>query len=129
MASATTPFVSQRSIARSGQQPMARALTQPSPSGEGTRFALPSHWPGRREHIMSTSSDVREPVEMLAEEFVARTRRGEKPTPEEYCEKYPHLAGEIRDLFPALVMVEDLGGSSLAASGPDEGKAPARSWP
>src|SRR5262249_39361036 len=109
-------FVSQRSIARSGQQPVADTLTQPSPSGRGQvrvtlslwemgkRFALPSHWPGRREHTMSSSSDVREPVEMLAEEFVARARRGEHPTPEEYCEKYPHLAGEIRDLFPALLM-------------------------
>src|SRR5262245_59550951 len=126
MASATTPFVSQRSKRAAVKASGPR--THPTlPPGEG--FALPSHWPGRREHIMSTSSDVREPVEMLAEEFVARTRRGEKPTAEEYCEKYPHLAGEIRDLFPALLMVEDLGGSSLAASGPDEDRTPAATWP
>ncbi|HLJ94567.1 MAG TPA: protein kinase, partial [Gemmataceae bacterium] len=34
---------------------------------------------------------------------------GERPSLTEYTEKYPELAAEIRDLFPALVMMEDLG--------------------
>ena len=40
---------------------------------------------------MSTdnSSDERDPVERLAEEFVARHRRGERPSPAEYAERYP----------------------------------------
>src|SRR2546425_8175782 len=45
----------------------------------------------------------------LAEEFMARFRRGERPSVTEYTEKHPELADEIRELFPALVMMEDLG--------------------
>jgi WD40 repeat protein/serine/threonine protein kinase/tetratricopeptide (TPR) repeat protein len=69
---------------------------------------------------MSESSADRHPVEELAEEFLARKRRGEKPTLAEYTGKYPELAGEIRDLFPALLMMEDLGDNSLGATGPHQ---------
>src|SRR5262249_10386813 len=66
---------------------------------------------------MHTSSSERNPVEELAEEFIARKRRGEKPTLEEYAARHPHLADEIRDLFPALLMMEDLGDGSVAVTG------------
>jgi serine/threonine-protein kinase len=57
---------------------------------------------------MSSSSDERGPVELLADEFLARCKRGEKPTIKEYCHRYPDLADEIRDVFEAVLMVEDL---------------------
>src|SRR6516162_1003386 len=57
---------------------------------------------------MSSSSDERSPVELLADEFLARCKRGERPTIKEYCDRHPELAGEIRDVFEALLMVEDL---------------------
>ncbi|HEV3340145.1 MAG TPA: serine/threonine-protein kinase [Pirellulales bacterium] len=57
---------------------------------------------------MSPSSDQRGPVELLADEFLARHKRGEKPTIKEYCDRHPDLAGEIRDVFEAVLMVEDL---------------------
>src|SRR5262245_33939361 len=63
---------------------------------------------------MSNSSDVRGPVELLADDFLARLKRGEKPTIGEYCVKHPELAEEIRDVFEAVLMVEDL------KPGPDE---------
>jgi serine/threonine protein kinase len=66
---------------------------------------------------MSTSSDARNPVELLAEEFLDRQRRGEYPTLQEYLERHPELADEIRDLFPALLMMEDLGASSGDTTG------------
>src|SRR5262245_31358936 len=66
---------------------------------------------------MSNSSDVRGPVELLADEFLARLKRGEKPTVGEYCAKHPELAEEIRDVFEALLMVEDLKPGSDEASG------------
>src|SRR4051794_12131742 len=69
---------------------------------------------------MDSSSDVRHPVEVLAEDFLKRKERGEKPTMAEYISKYPALADEIRDLFPALLMMEDLGGSSLVGSVTEE---------
>ena len=53
---------------------------------------------------MSSSSGDREPVELLAEEFLERRRRGEKPTIQEYAEKHPQLADEIRDVFPTLLL-------------------------
>jgi serine/threonine protein kinase len=66
---------------------------------------------------MPTSSDARNPVEALAEEFLDRKRRGEQPTLREYVGRYPELADEIRDLFPALLIMEDLGESSDGTTG------------
>ena len=45
-------------------------------------------------------------LDQLADEFAARFRRGERPTIKEYSDRYPDLADEIRELFPALVKVE-----------------------
>jgi eukaryotic-like serine/threonine-protein kinase len=67
---------------------------------------------------MTDSSDDRNPVERLAEEFIARTRRGERPTLAEYTTRYPELASEIRELFPALLVMEDLGNSPQSTTGP-----------
>lgn len=53
-------------------------------------------------------SDSRNPVEQLAEDFLARLRNGEHPALTEYVERHPELADEIRELFPALVMMEDV---------------------
>src|SRR6516165_518060 len=66
---------------------------------------------------MKTSSGERNPVELLAEEFLDRQRRGEEPTLREYLERHPELAEEIRDLFPALLMMEDLGASPGGTTG------------
>jgi hypothetical protein len=52
------------------------------------------------------SSDERDPVERLAEEFVARHRHGECPSPCEYAERYPQWAQRIHALFPALLLME-----------------------
>src|SRR5436190_3879835 len=53
------------------------------------------------------SSDDRDPVERLAEEFLARHRRGERPSPVEYAERHPQWAERIHALFPALLLMED----------------------
>ncbi len=58
---------------------------------------------------MATGGSDRNPVEILSEEFLERVRRGESVTPEEYALKHPDLAEEIRALFPALLMMEELG--------------------
>jgi WD40 repeat protein/serine/threonine protein kinase len=57
-------------------------------------------------------------VEELAEEFAARYRRGEHPSMTEYTDKYPELAGQIRNLFPALVVMEQLGSVAGPPTGP-----------
>jgi WD40 repeat protein/serine/threonine protein kinase/tetratricopeptide (TPR) repeat protein len=66
---------------------------------------------------MPNSSDERGPVELLADDFMARYKRGEKPTIDEYCAKHPDLADEIRDVFEAVLMVEDLKPGSEDVSG------------
>jgi WD40 repeat protein/serine/threonine protein kinase len=57
---------------------------------------------------MTESVAHRDPVEQLAEEFMARLRRGERPAVSEFAAAHPHLADEIRDLFPALVVMEQV---------------------
>ena len=42
----------------------------------------------------------------MAEEFAGRYRRGERPSLQEYIDRCPAMADEIRELFPALVEVE-----------------------
>ncbi len=42
----------------------------------------------------------------LAEEFAERFRRGERPSIEDYVDRFPEMANEIREMFPALVEVE-----------------------
>jgi WD40 repeat protein/serine/threonine protein kinase len=64
---------------------------------------------------MSESISKYEPVEQLAEEFVGRYRRGERPSVSEYTEKHPELADLIREYFPAMVMMEEFG--SVAGEG------------
>ena len=54
----------------------------------------------------NTSSADYGRFEELAEEFAARFRRGERPSLQEYIDRCPELADEIRELFPALVEVE-----------------------
>jgi WD40 repeat protein/serine/threonine protein kinase len=44
----------------------------------------------------------------LADEFAERYRRGERPSLAEYVERYPHLAADICQVFPALVEVEQV---------------------
>ena len=44
----------------------------------------------------------------LADEFAARYRAGERPTLEDYIDRYPELADEIGELFPAMVEIEQV---------------------
>jgi hypothetical protein len=48
-------------------------------------------------------------VEELAEAFLERYRRGERPSLTEFIEQAPQHAAEIRELFPALVLMEQAG--------------------
>ena len=55
---------------------------------------------------MSDESQFENPIDPIAEDFVSRLRRGEHPSLTEYIARHPILADEIRDLFPALVLME-----------------------
>lgn len=65
---------------------------------------------------MCDSDDTRDPVEELAEEFLERHRRGEHPSVSEYAEAHPAWAERIRELFPALVVLEGIKSDSYAST-------------
>src|SRR5579862_705849 len=69
---------------------------------------------------MTDSRSGSESLDELAHDFVERYRRGERPALTEYSTKHPELADEIRELFPALVMMEDFwsaGDSAMRLAG------------
>jgi serine/threonine protein kinase/WD40 repeat protein len=56
---------------------------------------------------MTVSGDDRDVLlNQLADEFAVRRRAGERPCLEEYCDRYPELADDIRSLFPAMLELE-----------------------
>jgi hypothetical protein len=57
--------------------------------------------------VRGTTSD-QGPVDRLAQEFLDRHRRGEHPTIAEYVELYPEWAEAIREVLPALLLMEQL---------------------
>jgi hypothetical protein len=57
---------------------------------------------------MSASESKSAIVLKLAEEFLDRYRRGERPALKEYLDRHPDLAAEIREVFPAMAMMENI---------------------
>ncbi|HKB36453.1 MAG TPA: hypothetical protein VKD72_08370, partial [Gemmataceae bacterium] len=47
-----------------------------------------------------------DPLGQIADEFVAAFRRGKRPSVEEFARRYPEYADDIRDMLPALVLME-----------------------
>jgi serine/threonine protein kinase len=46
-------------------------------------------------------------VDDLAEEFARRWREGEQPSIEEYANRFPQWAAQIREVFPAVLLMEE----------------------
>jgi eukaryotic-like serine/threonine-protein kinase len=67
---------------------------------------------------MSESESGPDLLSELAYEFADRYRRGERPSLTEYTGKHPELAAEIRDIFPALVVIEQFGSFAGPPTGP-----------
>jgi len=70
-----------------------------------------------------------DPLNALAEEFVARYRKGERPCLSEYTRAHPGLAARIRELFPALVLIEELGSVAGGEGLPAPPGGPAEATP
>ncbi len=68
----------------------------------------------------------RDPIDALAESFIERYRRGERPEIAEYIERCPEHADRIRELFPTLLMVERLGSAEARDAGTRAGRAEAK---
>src|SRR5580765_474782 len=57
---------------------------------------------------MSESEARSERVLELAEEFLERYRKGERPPLREYIDRHPDLAAEMQEVFPAMAMMENI---------------------
>ena len=64
---------------------------------------------------MSSDPDAR--LDGLMQSFMDRQRRGERPSAEEYAARHPDLAEAIRDVFPALEVMEEFGSVASPATG------------
>ena len=58
----------------------------------------------------------RDPLDVLAEEFAERCRRGERPAVSEFAQRHPQWAEQLRDLLPAVARMEQL--KRLRGGGP-----------
>jgi serine/threonine protein kinase/Tfp pilus assembly protein PilF len=57
-------------------------------------------------------------VGQVADEFLARQERGERPDIEEYAARYPGAANPIRDVLRSLRLVESAGGAGFGSDPP-----------
>src|SRR5262249_21003132 len=74
---------------------------------------------------MSKTGTKSEVVLALAEEFLERYRRGERPALREYIDRHPELAEEIREVFPAMALMENIAlVSESAVESPQAAAAP-----
>ena len=55
---------------------------------------------------MTASDDSRDPLDLLAEDFLARYRNGEAITPEEFAAGHPDHAEALNELLPTLLLLE-----------------------
>ena len=54
------------------------------------------------------TDDDRDPVDIAADEFAERYRKGQYPSVTEYVQRFPDQAEELKDLLPAVAMMEQL---------------------
>jgi hypothetical protein len=79
---------------------------------------------------MSTSESRSAVVLQLAEEFLERYRQGQRPSLKEYIDRHPDLASEIKEVFPAMALMENVALADESLDGPATGpETPAESAP
>jgi hypothetical protein len=63
---------------------------------------------------MTTNNGGRDALGELAEEFLARYRAGEHPALSDYIRHHPELADRIREVFPMLIVMEEVGSKTAS---------------
>src|SRR6516162_455816 len=63
---------------------------------------------GHRGDLRMIDDDLSsaDPLGQIADEFVEAIRQGQRPSVEEFARRYPQHADDIRDVLPALVLME-----------------------
>lgn len=67
--------------------------------------------------MSNAAHNDRDPLELLADEFIKRLRHGEHPSVEDYAAQHPELAEEICELFPTIAVTERLKARQEQTSG------------
>jgi serine/threonine protein kinase/WD40 repeat protein/tetratricopeptide (TPR) repeat protein len=70
-----------------------------------------------------------DPFGQIADEFVAAFRQGKQPSVEEFAQRYPEHAAEIRDMLPALALMEQAKSAADPSEQPRQAKASAAAVP
>ena len=78
--------------------------------------------------VNESRSSLDDPLGPIVESFLARFRRGERPSLAEYEARHPDLADQIRDLLPALVELELGRGAFPQAPSDPFPEEPAATW-
>src|SRR5262249_44302152 len=95
---------------------------------EAAQGRVPGHAGRPRGDLRMGESDASaaDPFGQIADEFVEALRQGQRPSVEEFARRYPAHADQIREMLPALVLMEQ-------AKSPDhtsgEGTSPAAAPP
>jgi WD40 repeat protein/serine/threonine protein kinase len=56
--------------------------------------------------MIDNDPSAADPFGLIADEFVAAFRQGKHPSVEEFAQRYPKHADDVRDMLPALVLME-----------------------
>src|SRR5438067_948033 len=56
--------------------------------------------------MIDNNASAADPFGAIADEFVEAFRQGKRPSVEEFARRYPEQADEIREMLPALVLME-----------------------
>src|SRR5262249_33780471 len=106
-----------------GDQTVGRG--QPLRAGlEAAQGRVPGNAGRHRGGLGMIDNDVSsaDPFGQIADEFVEAFRLGERPSVEEFARRYPEYADEIREVLPALVLME----KAKSADDPSEQRLQAR---
>jgi WD40 repeat protein/serine/threonine protein kinase len=57
--------------------------------------------------MIDNDPSAADPFGQIADEFVAAFRQGKQPSVEEFAQRYPQQADDIRNMLPALVLMEE----------------------
>jgi hypothetical protein len=75
------------------------------------------------------SPSAADPFGPIADEFVEAFRQGQRPSVEEFARRYPQHAGDIRDMLPALLLMEQAKASDDSPGQPRPAQASAAAPP
>ncbi|MFO0812077.1 MAG: serine/threonine-protein kinase [Gemmatales bacterium] len=63
--------------------------------------------------MTTVTGNSHDPVDRLAEDFLDRYRRGERPSLTEYARQFPDVANEVADVIQVMLMMENLGAEQV----------------